>query len=115
MPEETSLEMPMGVEQTGVDPHVLTVHFDDGECEFLTLQCNLSGSDRPCAVISCPVDHEDVDRDCIESHGAVAKDECWAVNWYENSGREGLDTQNLDPVRIPVTIEYDDGVVVHDA
>lgn len=42
--------------------HVLTVHFDEGDSEYLTLECLLSGTDRPCAVISCPRTPRDVDR-----------------------------------------------------
>lgn len=95
--------------------HVLTVYFDEGETEYLGLRCQLAGTDRPCAVISCPVDHEDVSRDCIEAHGALAEDKCWAEEWYEAGGRETLNTEALEPVRIPVRIIFDDGVVVENA
>lgn len=90
--------------------HSVTVHFE-GETEYLVLKCHLSTSDRPCAVISCPVDHEDTGRDCIEKHGAKALDECWAESWYENGGRESLNTEALSPITIPVEIYFDDGVV----
>ena len=92
--------------------HVLTVHFDEGETEYLSLKCQLTGTDRPCAVIICQVDHEDTSSECIEAHGAEARDECWAEQWYENGGRETLNTEALAPVSIPVTVYYDEGVVV---
>ncbi len=95
--------------------HVLTVHWEQGDYQYLTLKCLLTGSDRPCAIIDCPVDHEDTDRGCIEAHGAVALDKCWAQTWYEAGDRDSLDTQDLVDTVIPVTIEYDEGVVVHDA
>lgn len=92
--------------------HTLTVHFDDGDSEYLSLTCNLTGPDRPCAVIDCPEDHEYLDRDCIEKHGATALDKCWAVEWFDNGGRESMNTEALAPVSFPVHIEFDDGVVV---
>lgn len=95
--------------------HTLTVHFDEGECEYLTLECHLSGADRPCAVIDCPVDHEDVSQACIEAHGATARDACWAVEWYEAGGRETLNTEALSPVVVPVHLYFDDGIAVEDA
>ena len=94
--------------------HVLTVHFD-GDTEFLTLECLLTGADRPCAVISCPVDHEDVSRDCIAEHSAEGLDRCWAVEWYDAGGRESLNTDALRPVSIPVRVYYDEGVVLENA
>src|ERR1039458_1789649 len=95
--------------------HVLTVHFEDGETEYLTLRCQLTGSDRPCAVIHCRVDHEDVSQECVTEHGAEAIDECWAEQWYEAIGRETLNTEALEPVDIPVEVYFDDGVVVVNA
>ena len=92
--------------------HTLTVYFDDGETEYVGLKCNLTGADRPCAVISCPVDHEDVSRACIDDHAAIAKDECWAESWYEAGGRDGLNTEALAPVSFPVRIYFDEGVIV---
>ena len=91
----------------------MTVHFDAGDCEYLTLECLLDGPERPCAVIVCPIDHEDTTQECIEAHGAKAEDECWAVAWFEAGGRETLDTEDLAPVSFPVHIDFDDGVVVH--
>jgi hypothetical protein len=91
--------------------HVLIVHFEDGEDEWVSLRCNLTGPDRPCAVIDCPVDHEDVSRECIKEHGAEARDECWAVEWHEAGGREALNTEALEPVEIPVRVFYDAGGV----
>ena len=94
--------------------HYLTVHFETGDQEYLTLQCGLTGPDRPCAVITCPVDHEDASRSCIAEHGATPLDECWAESWFEHGGREAINTEDLEPVTIPVTVEYDTGVLVHD-
>lgn len=94
--------------------HYLTVHFETGDQEYLTLQCRFTGPDRPCAVITCPVDHEDISRSCIAEHGATALDECWAESWFENGGREAINTEDLEPVTIPVTVEYNTGVLVHD-
>ena len=94
--------------------HYLTVHFETGDQEYLTLQCGLTGPDRPCAVITCPVDHEDASRSCIAEHGATPLDECWAESWFEHGGREAINTEALEPVTIPVTVEYDTGVLVHD-
>lgn len=73
-----------------------------------------TGSDRPCAAITCPVDHEDVSSDCIAEHGAKAVDKCWAEEWMEQVGREALNTEALSPVTVPVHVYYDDGVVVED-
>ena len=95
--------------------HELVVYFDDGDTEVVQLRCLESGSDRPCAVIYCPVDHEDVSRECIEAHGAEARDQCWAVDWYENGGRESLNTEALMSMSIPVNVHFDDGVVVENA
>jgi hypothetical protein len=95
-----------------VSDHVLTVHFDDGERPYLTLQCQLSGADRPCAIVVCPVDHDDATFECIEEHGAEALDECWAEQWIEASGPGGLNCEALDPVSIPVRVYYDEGVVI---
>lgn len=95
--------------------HEWVVSFADGEITFEHLVCNLSGADRPCAVIDCPADHEDVSRDCIGKHGAKALDECWAVSWEENGGRESVNTEALRDVRIPVMVSWDEGVVLHEA
>jgi hypothetical protein len=61
------------------------------------------------------VDHEDVTRDCIEAHGAAAKDECWVEQWYEMGGRESLNTEALHTVDIPVRVIFDEGIVVENA
>ena len=92
--------------------HTLTVHFDAGDTERVTIECHLAGPDRPCAVITCPVDHEDVTRSCVELHGATALDMCWAVDWVEQGGRDSLTTQALPPITVPIEIDYDTGVVV---
>lgn len=97
-----------------VPAHELVVTFD-GDAEYVSLVCNQEGADRPCAVIDCPVDHEDVNRACINEHGAIALDECWAVSWMDNGGRETLGADALGPVRIPVIVEWDEGVVVRPA
>lgn len=102
------------VEPLPVPAHELVVTFD-GDAEYVSLVCNQEGADRPCAVIDCPVDHEDVNRACINEHGAIALDECWAVSWMDNGGRETLDADALGPVRIPVIVEWDEGVVVRPA
>ena len=91
--------------------HTLVVYFDD-EKPYVGLKCNLSGADRPCAGIDCRVDHEDASRECIEAHGATVLDKCWAVEYFEASGWEGLNHESLRPVEIPVRVFYDDGVVV---
>lgn len=92
--------------------HELIVHFEWGDSEYLTLRCNLTGADRPCAVINCPVDHEGVSRECIAEHGATALDKCWAELWFDACGREDLDTEALSPVSVPVHIHCDEGIVV---
>ena len=92
--------------------HEWVLDFSDGEVVYERLVCHLAGAERPCAVIDCPVDHEDVTRDCIAEHGAVAQDECWAVSWSENGGRESVDTSSLPNVRIPVRVEWDEGVAL---
>ena len=97
---------------SGLAFHEVVVDFSGGDTTVTWVTCLLSGPERPCAVISCPVDHEDTSRACIEAHGAVALDKCWAVEWVDNSGRECLDMQYLDEVRIPVHVYFDDGVCV---
>lgn len=91
--------------------HTLTVHFNTGNTERVTVECHLNGADRPCAVITCPVDHEDVSRACIREHGARAVDACWAEDWAE-MGREWIYTQALPAVSVPVHISYETGLVV---
>lgn len=105
----------MANEMLPSNAHVLTVHFDLGDAEYLTLECRLTGHDRPCAIISCPMDHEDVSRDCIEAHGAIARDECWAVEWFDATVREGMNTEALKAVSFPVNVFFDEGVVVENA
>ena len=92
--------------------HELVITWD-GEDEYVHVVCNLTGADRPCAVIECPKDHDDVTQACIEEHGAAAIDKCWAVEWEEYGGRETLDV-HLPPTHIPVTIAYDEGVLVRE-
>lgn len=90
--------------------HELVIYWG-GDTEYVSLVCNLKGSERPCAIIDCPVDHEDVTRDCIEEHGAKALDECWAESWAEAGDRDALNI-HLSDTRIPVAIAYDEGVEV---
>ncbi len=91
--------------------HVLVVHFDD-EVPYVSLRCLRQGADRECAPIECPVDHEYTSQECIRAHGAKTLDACWAVEWFEASGRDGLNHESLRPVEVPVRVLYDDGVVV---
>lgn len=94
--------------------HTLTVHFHEGDCQFITMKCHLTGPERPCAIITCPVEHEDVSHACVEAHGATAIDACWAEDWAEID-RECIDTQALRPVTFPVEIDYDTGLVLRPA
>lgn len=118
MPEDTATPEPVksGERPMATDSgHMLTVHFDEGDDERITLVCLRGGSGRPCAVITCPIDHEDVSQECIKEHGAVALNKCWAVEWFDAGGRETLNTEALRPIWFPVRIDFDDGVVVDNA
>ena len=93
------------------------------------------GADRPCAVIECHRHDEDADETCItgrdcqteneacpvgnedcdEEHpcdGARSLDMCWAVDWVDAVGGEGIRTSGELLIEVPVTVRYDEGVVV---
>lgn len=93
--------------------HEVVVTFEDGDFTGTYLRCLGEGTNRACATIYCPVDHEYTSRACIDEHGAEARDECWAESWAEID-RDCLDTSDLSTIRIPVNVEYDEGVVVHE-
>lgn len=92
--------------------HELVITWD-GDTEYISLVCKLTGADRPCALIDCPVCIEYGIRECIAEHGAEPIDECWAVEWAANGGRKTLDVQ-LPATRIPVTVAWDEGVLVRE-
>lgn len=93
--------------------HILSVEFD-GENEWVSIRCPHHGPERPCAVIDCGVCVEDSRRECIEEHGAIGLNKCWAEEWLDAGGRETLNADGI-VLEVPVHAFFDDGVRVEAA
>ena len=122
-------------------PHTLVVQWSDGdgldEHPTIRIVCphDHMGVERPCAVIDCPRHDEDADdtcvtgrdcqseyevcpvgnEDCDQEHpceGALQLNRCWAVDWVDAVGGEGIKTSGELLIELPVTVYYDEGVVV---
>lgn len=95
--------------------HKLAIRIDEDWFVYLSLECPYTTIERPCALIHCE-DHEETTKECLD-HGGIAQNKCWAVDWIEACGTDGVrlgDLKLLNKLKlsIDVGIEYDDGVVL---
>ena len=87
--------------------HMLHTWLDENYLLHIRIECPYDTIDRPCHMLNCPECLESTTDRCIIKHGAEVLNKCWAEEWVNATGGDGIvmSPSVLEKLRVSVPVE----------